>query len=328
LDRKALGAVAFTLLVWSSAFAGIRAGLRAFAPGHLLLLRFLVASLTMGAYAVVARVPLPPVREWPRLAVVGLVGITLYMAALTYGEEVVPAATAGFLVASSPVFTALFAAVLLGERPGVRALAGIVVGLGGEALIAFGAGDVGRLGPGVALVLLAAVATALFFALEKPLLERHPASHVTAWVTWSGTAPFVAFVPGFAHQLARAPLGATLAVVYLGVMPAAVGYVTWAYALHRLPTARAMSFLYLNPLLAAAIAWLWLGERPGWNTWVGGAVVLAGVAVVQTARMARTPSTSPAPPVPPAAARPGAHASQPPPPASSAAAEPAGAPPV
>lgn len=297
MDRKALAAVAFTLLVWSSAFAGIRVGLRAFTPGHLLVLRFLVASLAMAAYAVAARVPLPPRRLWLRLFALGVVGITSYMTLLTFGEVIVPAATAGFIVASSPVFAALLAAVLLAEPLRPRSVLGIAVSLGGEALIAFGGGEGGRIGGGVLLVALSAVATALFFVIEKPHLARHPAAHVTAWVTWAGTAPFLAFLPGLAAQVARAPLTATAAVVYLGVMPAALGYVAWAYALARAETARVMSFLYLNPLLAAGVAWLWLGEVPAWSTWAGGAMVLVGVGIVQTmsaGSVGRPPASGPA----------------------------------
>lgn len=289
MDRKAFLAVVLTLLVWSSAFAGIQAGLRAFSPGHLLLLRFATASLTLTIYALVTHIPLPPFRLWPRLFAIGFIGITLYMASLTFGERIVPAATAGFIVAASPVFTALFAAYLLREPVTKGAALGIGIGLLGEAVIAFGLGHVGSLGPSVLLVVGSAVTTALFFVLEKPYLARYPTSHVTAWVTWAGTLPFLVFLPGFAHQLAAAPASAVVAVTYLGVVPAALGYVAWAFAMSRIPTNRVMSFLYIEPLLAAGVAWVWLGEIPGWNTWVGGALVLLGVMVVNRGQP-RTPA--------------------------------------
>lgn len=280
MERKAFIAVLVTLLVWSSAFAGIQAGLHAFTPGHLLLLRFLTASVTLGVYAAITKIPLPPPALWLRLFAIGFVGITLYMAMLTFGERTVPAGTAGFIVAASPVFTALFAARLLREPVTAQAGVGIGIGLAGEAVIAFGLGHIGSLGPSVLLVVGSAVATALFFILEKPYLARFPTSHVTTWVTWAGTLPFLIFLPGFAHQVAGAPAGDLIAILYLGVVPAAFGYVLWAYAMSRVPTNRVMSFLYIEPLLAAGIAWVWLGEVPGWNTWVGGALVLCGVLVV------------------------------------------------
>jgi drug/metabolite transporter (DMT)-like permease len=72
----------------------------------------------------------------------------------------------------------------------------------------------------------------------------------------------------------------TLAVLYLGVFPGAIGYVTWAYALAHLSASRAASFLYLQPLLALGIAWVWLGELPAVTALLGGVLVLAGVMVV------------------------------------------------
>lgn len=69
-------------------------------------------------------------------------------------------------------------------------------------------------------------------------------------------------------------------MVYLGVFPTAVGYVTYAYAFSRMNASVAASFLYLVPVLAYLIAWVWLGEVPTVLSVVGGAVVLAGVFVV------------------------------------------------
>lgn len=74
----------------------------------------------------------------------------------------------------------------------------------------------------------------------------------------------------------------TLATIYLGIFPGALGYVSWAYVLSRLPASTAASFLYLVPVVAIGIAWIWLGELPTFLVVVGGAFVLAGVILVNT----------------------------------------------
>lgn len=220
------------------------------------------------------------------------------MAALAWGECVIEADTAGFVAAPSPVCTALLAALFLGARVRCPAGLGMDVGPGGEALIAFGAGHVGSISPGIAPVVVSAIATAACFVVETPLLAVRPASRVTAWVTWAGTLPFLVLVPGAWAQVAAAPPATLWTAVHLGDMPAAVGYVLWAYAMSRLPTDRVMNLLYLNPLLAATIAELWPGERPGSSTLAGGVLVVAGVVVVQGERRhpSAPPRHAPAPP--------------------------------
>ena len=280
LGSRSLLALAITLLFWSSAFAGIRAGLRGYSPGHLALLRFLVASATLAIYALATRMRLPATSDLPGIALTGFLGITVYHVALSYGERSVSAGAASFLINSAPVITAVLATIFLGERLGARGWVGIGISLAGVSLIAFGEGGGMRLAPGALLILIAALGESVYFILQKRYFLKYRPLEVTTYGIWAGMIFMLVFLPGLAREIAAAPLGATLSVVYLGICPAAIAYVTWAYFMSKAPAGEATSFLFLVPALAVVTAWLWLGEVPNPVSLLGGALALAGVLLV------------------------------------------------
>lgn len=283
MDLATLSALAFTLLLWASAFAGIRAGLEGYTPGHLALLRFLVASLSLAVYAGVAGIRWPHREDLLRIALLGFLGITVYHVALNYGELTVSAGAASLLIASGPIFTALLAVFFLGEQLTLLGWAGIALGFMGVALIALGEGGGLRFSPGAFWIVLAAFSTSFYFVFQKPLHRRYTPLEVTAYTLWAGTMWMLPLFGGLPGEFAAAPAAATWSVVYLGVGPGALAYLTWTFALSRAPASRVTSFLYLSPALAILIAWFWLREWPSPLALLGGGLAILGVLVTQYA---------------------------------------------
>ena len=285
-------AIAVTLLLWASAFAGIRAAMRltpsgvpgpdGYGPGQVALLRFGTASVVLGVFALLTRMRPPARRDLPRIALAGFLGITVYHVALNFGELTVSAGAASLLISAGPVFTALLSVMFLRERLTVLGWLGIAVAFAGVAVISVSGTDGLHFTPGALLVLLSAVVTAVYFILSKPALRHYTALEFTSYAIWAGTIPMLVFAPGLIQQFPNAAPSATLAVLYLGIFPAAIAYVMWSYALSHMPASLLSAFLYVSPVLAMLIAWVWIGEVPAVLTVVGGVVAIVGVIIVQT----------------------------------------------
>jgi drug/metabolite transporter (DMT)-like permease len=274
--------LAVLLLLWSSAFAAIRVGLSAYGPGELALLRFLTASCVLGLVAGARRIRLPRGRDVPVLLLLGGLGITGYHLALNFGEVSVSAGTASLLIASVPLFTALLAMPILGERMRSIGWIGIAVGFAGVALIALGEGAGVRMEAGTGVV-VAAVCASAYNVLQKRVMMRYGPLEFATYTIWAGTIPMLVFLPGLVRTVGEARMAATASALYLGVFPGAVAYVLWVAALARFPASALASFLYLNPVLALGIAWIWLSEVPTALTVVGGVIAIAGAALASRA---------------------------------------------
>src|SRR5262245_44322597 len=134
----ALPALVVTILFWSTAFPAVRAGLRYYTPGQVALLRILIGALTLAIYARVSRMPLPKREDLHRLFLIAFFGVTLYHALLNHVLVSVTSGPASMLVNMSPVFTAVMAAIFLGEQLSFKIILGLSVCLTGAALIGMG----------------------------------------------------------------------------------------------------------------------------------------------------------------------------------------------
>ncbi|WP_443056740.1 DMT family transporter [Streptomyces sp. NBC_00667] len=304
-----VGAVTFTVFAWASAFVSIRSASAAYSPGALALGRLITGSGVLAALLLIRRQGLPPRRAWRGILISGVVWFCGYTVALNWGERLVDAGTAALLVNTGPILMALLAARLLGEALPPRLLSGMAVSFVGAVVVGLsmssGGGSASVLG--VVLCLLAAVAYATGVVSQKPALSFGTPLQITAYSCMTGALACLPFAGQLATELPRAPISATLNMIYLGVVPTALAFITWTYALARTPAGKLGATTYAVPAIVVLLSWALLGEVPGWLTLLGGVLCLAGVAVSRYRPRTATPSqpAAPAPAGPDTGARPG-----------------------
>ncbi|OIJ84690.1 DMT family transporter [Streptomyces colonosanans] len=286
------GAAAFSVVAWASAFVSIRSAGSAYSPGALALGRLLAASLVLVALVAIRRAGLPPRGAWRGILVSGVVWFCGYMVALNWGERLVDAGTAALLVNVGPILMALLAARLLGEALPPRLLAGMAVSFSGAVVVGLSTSS-GHDGStsvlGVLLCLLAAVAYATGVVAQKPALSYGTPLQITAYSCLTGTVACLPFAGQLATELPKAPPSATLNMIYLGVVPTALAFTTWTYALARTPAGKMGATTYAVPAIVVLLSWAFLDEVPAWLTLLGGILCLAGVAVSRSRpRLPRT----------------------------------------
>jgi len=284
LNRKVFLLALITIIIWGSTFAAIRAGLQGgYSAGHLVLIRFLVAS---GAFLIYAlwpgvRFQLPRKDDIFKILMLGWIGISIYQISLTFGEQTIEAGAASMIISSAPIFASLIAILVLNERLNIYGWIGLSIGFIGIILITLGTtGASFHMSTGVFWMLLATITTSIFFVFQKPFYNRYKPIELMAYFTWAGTLPLFIFIPGLFQDIQNATLEAHLSAIYVGIFPAAVAYVTWATALSLGKTSSVTSMMYIVPVIAIIIAWIWLREWPSTLSFIGGIIAISSVVVV------------------------------------------------
>ena len=299
-DWIALGAALVTVVLWASAFVGIRAVAADLSPGSLALGRLLVGTIALGTVVLIRRPRRPSRRALPFIVASGVLWFALYNVVLNAGERYVDAGTAAMLVNVGPILIAILGGLVLGEGFPPRLIYGSLVAFAGATVIGLATSS-GAAGPeaglGIVLCLIAAVAYAVGVVLQKPAVRDTPALMVTWLACLVGSVVLVPFAPQLVGELGTAPRESLAWLVYLGVFPTAVAFTTWAFALNRTTAGRHGSTTYLVPAIAIVMGWFVLGEIPPVAALVGGAIAIGGVVIARSrpSRPAAAPLAVPAP---------------------------------
>jgi drug/metabolite transporter (DMT)-like permease len=260
--RSSSGAVVAALLGVQFAFASWsivgKVTLAVVPPVALIAVRLLGGALFFSAFARARGFsPLPPREALGTMAGLALLGVVLNQLCFTMGLARTSAINTTVLGATIPVFTALYAFASGRERGGARVWAGLAIALAGVLTVA--RPERLALGPGAvlgnALILVNSACYAAYLVRGREQIEKYTAERVVTWVFVLGAAMVVPLgVPYVAAHAASWGLRVWLAIGYVVLVPTAYAYGANAWALSRAPASLVAAFIYLQPVLAIALA--------------------------------------------------------------------------
>ncbi len=243
-----------------------------------MLLRFIVASIVLVLLGRRQTVRWPDREDWPYFIAGGFIGIFAYMWLFNSGTAMMQSGVSSFIIASAPVFALLFSIFFLKEKANFFSWLGMLTSGGGLIMIASSQVHGFEINKGVFILIGAAVCTALYNIIQRKILRKYTPMESTMYAVLIGTAFGLFFFPDLMREFPAAPLKADLIIIYMGIFPAGLAYLSWSYALHAAyNTANVVMFLYLTPFVAMVIAYFWLGELMPPLALLGGIVVVVGM---------------------------------------------------
>jgi drug/metabolite transporter (DMT)-like permease len=220
-------------------------------------------------------------RDHARMAGLAMLGIVLNQTLFLLGLRLTTSFAAALLGATIPVFTATLAIALRVERASQRTAVGLALALGGVLWLT----GIGKLDVGALVIALNCLSYAFYIVLSRGMVRRLGAVQFVTWIfAWGAVllAPLGAWP--LAHGMAVwGPRGWAL-TGFMVAAPTIVAYLANAWALGRSSPTLVTVYIYLQPLLAAGLQWVQLGERVGARALGASAFILAGVTVVATRR--------------------------------------------
>jgi drug/metabolite transporter (DMT)-like permease len=286
-----------TAILWGGNFTAIKYLLDRLEPFDVMFLRAAGAILFFSLFLLLTGRALIPIARADaiRLVLIGVIGITIMNLAMINGQKLLPAALASLIVTSNPIHTTLISRLLGGEPLTGRKIGGIMLAFFGFLIVLlFGSGKGADLSAdhvkGMLIVALAPFSWAFYTVLSKPLLTRYPPVHVAAYTSIAGSIGFmiVPFArPGTVERIGDLTAWGWAAALFATLLAFVVSYVLWYRGLRVLTPSQTAVYIYLVPVFGLLSAWLILGETITAYLVLGGATILAGVVLTNSARSPR-----------------------------------------
>jgi len=274
-------------LIWGINIIVAKAAFEIFSPFEFNALRFAIAGVLVVLIARRYGRERPARADWPRLALLALLGITIYQVAFIEGLAHTKAGNASLIMGTGTIYTALFSHLRGHERVRGRDAAGILMStfglvsvvLGSGAEVGFGAGLRGDL-----LMLFATICWSVYTVGNKPLVDRYGSIAATAWTVAIGAVPLVLLgAPEvLRHDLRAVPPGGWGAIAYSSLGALVIAFFIWYRGVEKIGSTRTAVYSNFQPVIVLLIAWPLLHETPTLWQIAGAGGIFSGIYLTRT----------------------------------------------
>jgi drug/metabolite transporter (DMT)-like permease len=289
LSRKVWLALLTVYVVWGSTYLAIRVAVRTLPPFLMAGVRFLVAGGLLYAWAIrrgdAAEDPIGR-PQWRSAFLVGGLLLLGGNGGVVFAERVVPSSIAALVVATVPIWMALFAARRGGERLLFKAVVGLALGLAGVVLLVRAGGSNGGFVDPFGVILLVGASVSWAFgsvwARHLPLPRRPLVTTAMEMIGGGALLSLAGVVTGEIGQIDFEAFSASslLALAYLIVFGSWAGFSAYVYLLHNASTSVASTYAYVNPVIAVFLGWALLSEPVTALTLVAAAMIVGAVVLI------------------------------------------------
>ncbi len=278
-------------LIWGFNFIIVKSTLAEISPFVFMAARFVIAGVVLLAIVLVWQRGFGiPRKDWGKVALVGIIGTTIYQPLFLSGLAMTKASNSALILASTPAFIVLLNRFLRGERLAMRGWLGIGLSFLGIALIVLSGGDL-LTDPsalwGDILILVATICWSLYSVLTAPLLKRFSSLSLTTLSILFGTVPLVIIsIPALlAQPWQNISPGGWAGLIYSALFAIVIAYIIWNYGVQKIGGARTAIYNNLTPVIATLAAALFLNEALTPLKIAGAVVIFVGLYLARTANI-------------------------------------------
>lgn len=284
-SKKIMHSLAFTTIVlWSVANVATRMALEYYSGDSLSFLRYATAAITLFIFAIIRHTKLPDTKDIPIFFIAGSIGFGLFVYTYNLGANLIEASTISLVLSITPIITVILAQLFLKEKTGIIGWVSLICAFIGVAIITLSKNSI-DISTGAFFIVLASFCMSIFNIFQRKLLKKYKAIDIITYTIISGAISLTIFAPKAIVEFRNAPLNQLITVIILGVFSTAIAYVFWAVALSKADkTNEVVKYMYLTPVITTILGYFIINEIPSINTYIGGAIILLSVLIVNIKR--------------------------------------------